>query len=105
MRKGPRGGGREREAIVQHVIDADTSYLRRIDWKLKQNKAAPQGEQLTQLRQAIFAALDSAHAGNLPEQGPRGGKIWSPRYFVRRSGWHTLDHLWEIEDRVVQDDG
>jgi hypothetical protein len=26
-------------------------------------------------------------------------KLWSPRYFVRRSAWHALDHAWEIEDR------
>ena len=33
--------------------------------------------------------------------GPRGGSIWTPRYYVRRSTWHTLDHTWEIEDRIV----
>lgn len=25
---------------------------------------------------------------------------WPPRYFVRRSAWHVLDHAWEIEDRA-----
>jgi hypothetical protein len=35
----------------------------------------------------------------MPKQGPRGGKLWQPRYFVRRSAWHILDHVWEIEDR------
>ena len=23
------------------------------------------------------------------------------RYFVRRVGWHVLDHIWEIEDRAA----
>jgi hypothetical protein len=25
---------------------------------------------------------------------------WTPRYFLRRSAWHALDHAWEIEDRL-----
>jgi hypothetical protein len=24
----------------------------------------------------------------------------TPRYFVRRTAWHALDHAWEIEDRL-----
>ena len=35
-----------------------------------------------------------------PPPGPRGGKRWLPRYFVRRVGWHVLDHALEIEDRA-----
>jgi hypothetical protein len=29
----------------------------------------------------------------------RGGSRWSPRYAIRRSAWHSLDHAWEILDR------
>jgi hypothetical protein len=35
-----------------------------------------------------------------PERVPRSGKLWTPRYFVRRTAWHALDHAWEIEDRL-----
>ena len=28
------------------------------------------------------------------------GSLWSPRYLVRRSAWHALDHAWEIQDRA-----
>jgi hypothetical protein len=38
--------------------------------------------------------------GELPTEGPRGGVRWSARYTVRRAAWHTLDHAWEIEDRI-----
>jgi hypothetical protein len=35
-----------------------------------------------------------------PVADPRQTKRpWSPRFFVRRSAWHALDHAWEIEDR------
>ena len=101
LRKGLRGGGRHLEGIVQHVIEADSGYLRRLTRKTTRDKKAPQQAQLAQLRQDIRDALDWAYQGNLPERGPRGGSIWPPRYFGRRSAWHTLDHLWEIEDRIV----
>ena len=86
---------------MQHVIEADSGYLRRLTRKTTRDKKAPQQAQLAQLRQDIRDALDWAYQGNLPERGPRGGSIWPPRYFGRRSAWHTLDHLWEIEDRIV----
>ena len=54
------------------------------------------------LRDAVLAALINAVDNGLPEKGPRGGKVWSPRFFARRVAWHTLDHAWEIEDRIVK---
>ncbi len=27
--------------------------------------------------------------------------LWTARSFVRRVAWHTLDHTWEIEDRIL----
>src|SRR5438132_1502141 len=46
-----------------------------------------------------LTVVERAVVEGLPESGPRGGKIWLPRYFVRRVAWHALDHAWEIEDR------
>ena len=50
-------------------------------------------------RSAVLDGLDRAAAGDQPTTGPRGGKIWTPRRFLRRVVWHVLDHAWEIEDR------
>jgi hypothetical protein len=55
---------------------------------------------LDALSQADAKALAVAASGEMPETGPRGGALWKPRYFVRRSAWHILDHAWEIEDRL-----
>lgn len=101
LRTGPRGGGRDLDKIVEHVTGADEAYLRRLAWKAPKTDPEDQGEALRLTRAAILSALENAAAGNLPEQGPRGGKIWPPRYFVRRVAWHTLDHAWEIEDRKI----
>lgn len=100
LRKGPRGGGRDLDKIVRHVIEADAGYLRRLAWKMGKAPEETREEALHRTRQAILDALDAAVHEGLPERGPRGGKIWTPRYFVRRVAWHALDHAWEIEDRL-----
>jgi hypothetical protein len=101
LRKGPRGGGRDVEAIVQHVLGAETGYLARLAWKHPKGEVGHQREELDRTRQAVLEALAAAARGETPTRGPRGGVIWAPRTFVRRVAWHVLDHTWEIEDRVV----
>jgi hypothetical protein len=101
LRKGPRGGGRELEAIVQHVLAAERGYLARLAWKEKPSEEPDLTAQLERTRQAMLKALTAAAQGDLPTRGPRGGIIWQPRYFVRRVAWHVLDHTWELEDRVL----
>jgi hypothetical protein len=101
LRKGPRGGGRDLDRIINHVINGDRGYLSRLAWKHKRDEGADLANELNRTRQAILDALESAVHGELPEVGPRGGIIWKPRFFVRRVAWHVLDHAWEIEDRIV----
>lgn len=101
LRKGPRGGGRKLEGIIDHVLDADAAYLSSLGQRFKRDETGLRNEELARTRQAILAALSTAVRGELPERGPRGGVIWKPRYFVRRVAWHVLDHVWEIEERVV----
>ena len=101
LHKGPRGGGRDRGSIVRHVLGADAGYLRSLGQKFSQNDAAPLGDELERTRAAIRTALVAGARGEIPEKGPRGGTIWTPRYDVRRAAWHTLDHAWEIEDRIL----
>ncbi|MCZ7571512.1 MAG: hypothetical protein M5U01_23440 [Ardenticatenaceae bacterium] len=101
LRKGPRGGGRDLEGIVQHVLGADAAYLARLGWRLPQTEEDDPGEKLGLTRQAVLTALAAAARGEVPARGPRGGRRWTPRYFVRRVAWHVLDHAWEIEDRLM----
>jgi hypothetical protein len=96
LAKGPRGGGRDLDRIVDHVLGADEGYLALLGAK------APKGdedERARRVRRAVLDALEVAVREGVPP-GPRGGKRWSPRYFVRRSSWHVLDHAWELEDRT-----
>lgn len=101
LRKGPRGGGRDLNKIIAHVLDAERSYITRLGWKFKREPIMNLKEGNIQIRQAILDALEAAKKGELPARGPRGGIIWPPRYFIRRAAWHILDHAWEIDDRIT----
>jgi hypothetical protein len=105
LRKGPRGGGRELGGVVEHVLGAEAGYLSQLGWKLPRGVADDPDKALSETRKAILDALAAAARGaargGVPVRGPRGGVRWTPRYFVRRSAWHVLDHAWEIEDRVT----
>lgn len=86
LRKGPRGGGRDRTKIVGHVNDADGGYATVMGIKVA-DVAARRAAMLDVLRQ--------------PSDGsPIAGRKWPPRYAARRIAWHALDHAWEIEDRT-----
>jgi hypothetical protein len=99
LRKGPRGGGRPLLAIIRHVLEADAGYLGALGWRYRLVSPSPHGIEPT--RQAIIEGLAASARGEIAAAGPRGGKRWKPRYFVRRSAWHVLDHAWEIEDRIT----
>ena len=84
LTKGPRGGGRDRDAIADHVRESERSYGRSLGGP-KIPPRTPWPEQRALIRQA------------LPFADPTGK--WPPRYACRRIVWHVLDHLWEIEDK------
>ena len=104
LRKGPRGGGRDLDDIVGHVRGADGGYLSRLGRKRPKDIADPIEEHAV-IRQEMLDALAAGMRGELPAQGPRGGQIWPPRFFVRYVAWHVLDHAWEIEDRAIWNAG
>lgn len=100
LRKGPRGGGRTALQIADHVIESHYGYLRRIFWREPHETSQDIASMIAAIKQAGEQALVFATSGEMPEAGPRGGALWKPRYFVRRSAWHILDHAWEIEDKL-----
>ena len=95
LRKGPRGGGRERDKVVSHVIDVERAYARKIG---VQQKPFPFGDvaSLAAMRKKIAAILSQPSDGSLLASGG-----WPTTYAIRRFTWHVIDHIWEIEDRQV----
>ena len=70
-------------------------------WNYRKNLENDLITDLREIREQILDILDAAENDALPEKGPRGGVVWPVRFFIRRVIWHTLDHLWEIEDRII----
>lgn len=81
LRKGPRGGGRDRDKMVAHVVEAEDAYFRKVGVK--------------DGRDAFLAALRAAR----DPQPELSIKSWPWRYTARRVAWHALDHAWEMQDR------
>jgi len=90
LRKGPRGGGRDRDPILAHVEDAHRAYLRPMGLRLPPAANATVAE----MRAAMLDILREPSDGS-----PLPGAKWPQRYAARRVAWHALDHAWEIEDR------
>jgi hypothetical protein len=90
LRKGPRGGGRDRDEMFAHVLYAEVMYARAIGVRLKEPAIDDLGA-VRAFRQAILEALaDSSRK-----------EKWPVAYAARRTAWHALDHAWEIEDRLT----
>jgi hypothetical protein len=101
LQKGPRGGGRELDAIASHLLAADVAYLSRLGARFKRSDDAETKADRTRLRKAFVDALVARAHGVPPDPSRRTTSLWKPRYAVRRSAWHALDHAWEIEDRAA----
>ena len=84
LRKGPRGGGRDRDKMVAHVLEAENGYFRMVG-----------------VKDGRDAFLDALRAARQP-QPDLSKKSWPWRYTARRVAWHALDHAWEMEDRSEQ---
>lgn len=93
LRKGPRGGGRDRDDVRRHVVEADRAYARKIGVRhtpfgMNDKRA------LNAMREEITAVLGAPSSGE-----PLAAGGWTASYALRRMAWHVVDHLWEIEDR------
>jgi hypothetical protein len=93
LRKGPRGGGRDRNKMIGHVIESEWYYAREMGIRLPQPDLADRGT-VAALRAAMFEVLARPSDGS-----PLADRKWPPRYAASRIAWHALDHAWEMEDR------
>jgi hypothetical protein len=89
LRKGPRGGGRDRDKLVSHVLAAEAAYARKIGVRHRA-PAFDDAAAISALRTDLAASLRT------PGDAPTA---WPQRYAARRLAWHVLDHAWEMQDK------
>jgi hypothetical protein len=95
MRKGPRGGERDRDEIVRHTIRTESEdFAKRVGLRIPEGGALLPGE-LGPYRESYVAALRAYNAG----QVQRRMSSWTLAFLIRHSAFHTLDHAWEMEDK------
>ena len=92
LRKGPRGGGRDRDRIVRHVIGAELDWAKKLGLRTPLD-AITTGEDLKAHRDGYCDAIREFHA-----QG-KMARTWPLRFLIRHTAYHTLDHAWEMEDK------
>ena len=94
LMRGPRGGGRDRDEIINHVFGTERTQMAK-----KVGVQTPQGVMLTPdglqaHREDYIEALRACHA-----EGKGAGRTWTLSFLLRRTAYHTLDHAWEMEDK------
>ncbi len=95
MRKGPRGGGRDRDTIIRHTIRVESEdFAKQLGLRIPE-RAALTPEGLRAHRRSYLAAMRAYNAGEIP----RRMRSWTLPFLIRHSAYHTLDHAWEMEDK------
>jgi hypothetical protein len=93
LRKGPRGGGWDKERIIRHVNGAEIDeFAPKVGVKVPL-ETRDDAKALRAYRKAFAAAIREHHAGGEP------ARSWPLQFLIRRFAWHMLDHAWELEDR------
>lgn len=92
LRRGPRGGGRDRDHIVRHTFAAERDWAKGIG-VLTPEETMLTAEGLTAHRDAYCSAIRALHAQH------KMARTWPLRYLMRHTAFHTLDHAWEMEDK------
>jgi hypothetical protein len=82
--KGPRGGGRDRDKVADHVREAERDYAPKIGVRIAPR--TPWSEQRELLARRLLA-------------DPSVEK-WPIDFALRVIAWHVVDHAWEIEDKT-----
>jgi hypothetical protein len=101
MRKGARGGGRDRDRIISHTIRVESEdFAKRVGLRIPEGAAlTPDG--LRQYRADYVAAMRAYNVGEVE----RPMRSWTLPFLIRHSAFHTLDHAWEMEDKDISASG
>ena len=95
MRKGPRGGGRDRDRIISHTIRNESEeFAKKVGLRVAERAAlTPDG--LRTYRRAYLEAMRAYQRGEVD----RPMRSWTLQFLLRHSAFHTMDHAWEMEDK------
>jgi len=95
LQKGPRGGGRDRDAIIRHVFRVESlDFAKHVGLDIPDGPILA-GDALQRYREDYVAGMHAYNTG----QFERRMKKWTLPFLIRHSAFHTLDHAWEMQDK------
>jgi hypothetical protein len=95
MRRGPRGGGRDRDTIIRHTVRVESEdFAKKVGLKIPERGALEPGA-LAPYRADYLDAMRAYQRGEIK----RPMRSWTLAFLVRHSAFHTMDHAWEMEDK------
>jgi hypothetical protein len=99
LERGPRGGGRNRDEIVRHVVGNESHDLaKKVGVIIAEDLMTPEGVRAH--REEYVAAMRDYNA-----DGRMGrGRNWTIPLLLRHTAYHVLDHAWEMEDKDLSSD-
>lgn len=98
LQKGPRGGGRDRDHIVRHVLAAEIDWVKRLDIRPDLHEIVP-ADARRLFRAQIVDAIRDLHSQGIGESRAKGGPYWTHSFLIRHMAYHVMDHGWEMEDK------
>ncbi len=100
MRKGPRGGGRDRDTIIGHTIRTESEYFAKKVGLVVPERGALGPGALAPYRATYLDTMRAYQRGEVA----RAMRSWTLAFLVRHSAFHTMDHAWEMEDKDLSDE-
>lgn len=97
MRKGPRGGGRDRDHIVRHTLGAERDWARKLGIGTPEGTVLTDPGELATFRRDYCDAIRSLHAEG------KSARTWTLRFLIRHTAFHTMDHAWEMQDKDLHE--
>jgi hypothetical protein len=92
MQRGPRGGGRDRDRIVRHVLATEQDWQKKLGLRPAE-EIVTDDKAVRSFRSSYCKAIETFHSED------KMARTWPLRYLIRHTGYHTMDHAWEMQDK------
>ena len=85
-------------AMRQHLLETDVMHLSAFGPAYRKPPPEAIDRLEPQTRAALVQAIEALPTGPPVQSIRRYGFDWTPRFAIRRSAWHALDHAWQLDD-------
>jgi hypothetical protein len=92
LKKGPRGGGRDRDQIIRHIFANERDWAKMLALDLPED-AMLTAKGRAKHRNAYVRAIRQYNAAG------KSARSWRLQFLLRHTAYHVMDHAWEMEDK------